>query len=276
MTTRIYIDSRERQNPERTTDSDVVYALPFPISVTAGSKAIIESVAIPNTINTIIEGVNDLFLLMERNQAGFSTIRELTLPPGYYNQHELAKRIATELNGAGRTISNGYGCTYDPEQSAFVIFGLLLLAPNEKFWIFTYDFVSSSGSSSSHPWITQGSYQVTGFVHGPSVEANPQNMFAKSPDVPQLDHTNQLFIKSTAFGAPSTSVGPSGAQNMCRRVIINSAHSEISVGRHFTTWDAISLNPGTLSSLDFRLCDYHGNIIDLNGHSWSMTVAIFK
>ena len=61
MTTRVYIDSRERQTPERTSDSDFAYALPNPINITEGSKAIIEAVAIPNTIDTIIEGVNDLF-----------------------------------------------------------------------------------------------------------------------------------------------------------------------------------------------------------------------
>ena len=47
MTTKLYIDSRERQNPEGTSDSDFVHALPFPINVTEGSKAIIESVAVP-------------------------------------------------------------------------------------------------------------------------------------------------------------------------------------------------------------------------------------
>ena len=69
MTTKLYIDSRERQNPDRTSDSDFVYALP-PINVTEGSRAIIESAAIPNTMNTIIEGVNDLFFLQSRHRTG--------------------------------------------------------------------------------------------------------------------------------------------------------------------------------------------------------------
>ena len=141
MATRIYIDSRERQNSDRTSDSDFVHALPSPINVTEGSKAIIEPVAIPNTISTIIERADDLFLLMERKQSGFSTIRDLALPQGFYSPSELATVIATVLNGSSRRITNGYGCTYDPERSAFIIVGLLLLARNEKFWIFIYDFV---------------------------------------------------------------------------------------------------------------------------------------
>ena len=71
------------QNTDRTSDSEFVYALPSVINVIEGSKAIIDSVAIPNTINTIIEGVNDLFVLAERNQNGILTIRDLTLPPGF-------------------------------------------------------------------------------------------------------------------------------------------------------------------------------------------------
>lgn len=275
MTTRIYIDTRERQNPDRTSDSDFVYALPFPINVTEGSKAIIESVAVPNTLSTILEGVNDLFVLIEQGQSGNTTIRELTLPPGYYSPFELAAVIATALNGGDRTIANGYGCTYVPDRSAFIMCCLLLLLPDEKLWILTYDWMSSHGDS-YHSWVKRDAYRVTVFVNGPPIMATPQTMFAESPDMPQLQHTNQLFVKSNTFGSPSTSVGPSGAHNICRRVVIDSAHNEISVDRHFTTWGAISLNPGTLSSLDFRLCDYHGNIVDLNGHAWSMTIAMFK
>ena len=133
MTTRIYIDSRERQNPDRTTNSDFAYALPTPINVTDGSKAMIEAVAIPNTINTIIEGVNDLFVLAERNQNGILTIRDLTLPPGYYSPSELAIVIAIALNGADKTLTNGYGCTFDFARNTFIIFGLLLIAPNANF-----------------------------------------------------------------------------------------------------------------------------------------------
>ena len=61
MTSKLFIDSRERQNPDRTSDSDFTYALPFPINVKEGSNMIIEYAAVPNTMNTILEGVNALF-----------------------------------------------------------------------------------------------------------------------------------------------------------------------------------------------------------------------
>ena len=275
MTTRLYVDSRERQNPDRTSESDFVYALPSPINIKEGSKAIIESAAVPNSMSTILEGVNDIFFLTEQDQNGNQMSRELTLLPGYYSPFELATVIANALNDSTNTIANGYGCTYVPERSVFRICGLMLLQPNEKFWILTQEFMSAHGGS-YHPWFKRGAYRVTGFVNGPPILATPQTSFAESPDVPQLQHTHQLFVKSNNFGAPCRSVGPSSAQNICKRVIVDSNHNEISVDRHFTTWDAISLNPGTISSLDFRLCDYYGNTIDLNGHSWSMTIAIFK
>ena len=42
-------------------NSNFIYVLPLPINVTEGSRAIIESVDVPNTMGTVIEGVNDLF-----------------------------------------------------------------------------------------------------------------------------------------------------------------------------------------------------------------------
>ena len=126
MTTRLYIDSRERQNPDRTSDSDFVYALPSPINIKEGSKAIIESVAVPNTMSTILEGVNDLFFLTEQDQSGNQTNRDFALPPGYYSPFELAAVIATALNGSDKTISKWVWMTYVPERGVFQISGLML------------------------------------------------------------------------------------------------------------------------------------------------------
>ena len=95
MTTKLFIDSRERQNPDRTSDSDFTYSLPFPINVKEGSKAILEYVAIPNTMNTILEGVNDLFFLIEQDRNGNQTSRQETLPPGHYSPDEFATTLET-------------------------------------------------------------------------------------------------------------------------------------------------------------------------------------
>ena len=100
-----------------------------------------------------------------------------------------------------------------------------------------------------------------------------QQWHARTP--PQLQYNTQLFLKSN-LGIPATSVGPRGAQNIIRRIVLDAPALGLVIDRHGTAFDAISIPPGTISSLRFTLCGFDGKAIDLNGLSWSFSITIFK
>lgn len=95
------------------------------------------------------------------------------------------------------------------------------------------------------------------------------------PNAPMLQFNTQLFLKSD-FGVPGSSVGPKGAQNIIRRIVLDAPPLGLVVDRHSTAFDAISIPPGTISSLRFTLCGFDGEAIDLNGLSWSFSITIVK
>ena len=63
-TYRIYVDSRDRQPG---TAEDFTYALPYTLNITERSLANIDAVVIPNSIQTVIPGVNDLIYFRENS-----------------------------------------------------------------------------------------------------------------------------------------------------------------------------------------------------------------
>ena len=66
-TYRIYVDSRDRQSG---TAEDFTYALPYTVNITEKSLANIDAVVIPNSIQTVIAGKNDLIYFRENTNLG--------------------------------------------------------------------------------------------------------------------------------------------------------------------------------------------------------------
>ena len=65
-TYRIYVDSRDRQSGSA---EDFTYALPYTLNITEKSLANIDAVVIPNNIQTVIAGKNDLIYFRENTPA---------------------------------------------------------------------------------------------------------------------------------------------------------------------------------------------------------------
>ena len=93
-TYRIYVDSRDRQSG---TAEDFTYALPYTLNVTEKSLANIDAVVIPNSIQTVIAGKNDLIYFRENNQLDKVYQKIARLNPGYYNIDTLGTEIARAM-----------------------------------------------------------------------------------------------------------------------------------------------------------------------------------
>ena len=97
-----------------------------------------------------------------------------------------------------------------------------------------------------------------------------------APGAPSLQYATQLFIK-TDLGVAAQSVGPRGNMSISRRVIVDVPTFALIVDRHSTSWDSFKIPANTtISSFTVQLCDYNGNVVDLNGQSWPFSISIFR
>ena len=97
-TYRIYVDSRDRKDG---TPESFEFQLPYSLAIREKSLANIDVVVVPNSIMTVIPGVNDLIYLREISQLQQVWNRTPRIAPGYYNVESLRVAIQTALSEGG-------------------------------------------------------------------------------------------------------------------------------------------------------------------------------
>ena len=135
-TYRIYVDSRDRRSGNATSFE---YALPYSLAIQEKSLANIDVVVIPNSIQQVIPGVNDLIYLREVDNLGHVFERTPRIAPGYYNVESLRLAIQTALiEGSafpgGSTVTK-YTATYDERLAIYKS-----KAFAQRFWVPIYYF----------------------------------------------------------------------------------------------------------------------------------------
>ena len=282
-TYRIYVDSRDRQSG---TAEDFTYALPYTVNITEKSLANIDAVVIPNSIQTVIPGKNDLIYFRENSQLDQSYQKIARLNPGYYNIESLATEIAramTEVSfmpGVGP--NPGYAVNYNSRLGRYE-FG----NPAQRFGFFFLIYsketqeIGAANNISTVPRIIEngnGAWRLLGLMTGPDilVVGDGDEIPGVAPNAPMLQYATQLFIK-TSLGISGRSVGAKGNMSISRRVILEAPQFALNVDRHATSWDSFQISAGTLiSTFTVTLTDYNNNVIDLNGQDWSFSITIFR
>ena len=115
LTYRIYVDSRDRKSGK---PESFEYALPYSLAIQQKSLANIDVVVVPNSIQTVIEGVNDIIYIRENSQLDQSWQRTPRIPPGYYNLDSLRLAIQDTLNN-GTFLPGEYTVTYNERIARF-------------------------------------------------------------------------------------------------------------------------------------------------------------
>ena len=274
-TYRIYVDSRDRRSGSPTSFE---YALPYSLAIQEKSLANIDVVVIPNSIQTVIEGVNDIIYIRENSNLALEKYRTSRIVPGYYNIDTLRQAIQDALDN-GSIMPQAYQVTYNQRLARFEF-----MNPSQRFGfrfvIYSKaDQLAGVNVASIPPIIENGNgaWRLWGGETGNSVVVdNPEQVPGTAPDAPNLQYATQLFIK-TDLGVAAQSVGPRGNMSISRRVVIDVPAFALVVDRHSTSWDSFQI-PGntTISSFTIQLCDYNGNVIDLNGQNWSFSISIFR
>ena len=88
----------ESRDSKDGTPESFEFQLPYSLAIREKSLASIGVVCVPNSIMTVIPGVNDLIYLTERSQIGQVWQRTPRIAPGYYNVESLREAIQTALS----------------------------------------------------------------------------------------------------------------------------------------------------------------------------------
>ena len=273
-TYRIYVDSRDRRSGSATSFE---YALPYSLAIQEKSLANIDVVVIPNSIQTVIEGVNDIIYMRERDNLGLSIDRTPKIAPGYYTIETLRVAIQDALNGPTKSIPGDYVVSFSERLVRFQ-FSHPGVRVGDSFWIYSKkDQLIPNVPAIPAIINNNGAWKLLGLESGNSVVVLTESMDpATAPEAPNLQYATQLFIK-TDLGVTAQSVGPKGNMSISRRVVVDVPTFGLVVDRHSTSWDSFTIVPNTtISSFTVQLCDYNGNAVDLNGQNWSFSISIFR
>lgn len=274
---KFFIDSRDRVSGK---NESFTWKLPITLDLESEHIGIIDCCLIPNTFMSVIQDYNDRIYVSETQPQSIPSYavqevhRIATLAPGHYNAQTLSVAVQSALNAAS-ILTNAYVVGFDTLSSKLTITNTL--DAGATFSILPRDYLKSHislwNSLSSTPVVAE-SLQDAGWVCGflgsePLVGPSTQG----DSTVNLATHHN-LFIRSN-IGIPGQCWGPGGASDIVRRVVMDSPVNSLTIDRHATNYDTIKISPQTLSALEFRLCDFQGNVVDLRGAPWSFSFCLY-
>jgi hypothetical protein len=238
---KLYVDSRYRSSG---THSDFSYSLQTSIEVPHGYVALIDSVSIPNVFLSVDENRNKLYVRLVAQ-----TDRILTLRSGMYNGITLAAELQAQLNTLGPEYGT-YTVTYETGtgQLTVAMAGLAFMSFLERDASRPYDCLEVIGVD---PIIGQS------FTDGVPVT------LAHHVDVVGV---RVLYLTSSNFGHYS-SLGPRGESDILRQIMVTEGNGSYIVDRLVNPFEFIECGGQQLQTLNFRLVDGSGRIVDMKGRS---------
>ena len=208
-TYRIYVDSRDRKNG---TPESFEFQLPYSLAIREKSLANIDVVVVPNSIQTVIPGVNDIIYLRETSNLNQVWERTARIAPGYYNVESLRLAIQSALTDGSHfptgTSSTTYTVTYDERLARY---RFKAVAQRFGFYYTIFSKYGQEVAASIAPVPIEngnGAWRLLGMVNGPSLTVdNTEEIPMPANDAPNLQYATQLFIK-TDLGVAARTVGP--------------------------------------------------------------------
>jgi hypothetical protein len=240
----------------------------------------VTQVILPPTMNNISSALQNNMLLVTENTVPVTTPRQytITFPNGNYNQTTFAAELVLLLNAgsAASGYAQTYNVTYDQVSGKYTIFMVGLPAG----FTFAFTFEDLMGTINEMLGFPNHTYNMfTVIATGPTlISANSIN-FAYPQAV--FLRTNKMKVDgnyNSSSGNPANGFEASrGATGDILKVIPISSNGFSSV-----IYDIFSGVPDQRldisnlinSTLEFRLTDQFGTLIDLNNYDWMMTLVV--
>jgi hypothetical protein len=247
---KLYIDSRFK-TAGSASHSDFTFQLPRSIELPAGTRAVVDSVQIPNVFQTVEPGRSTLYLSI--HQAGVEPVeRILVLVPGHYNAFSLAIHVKDQLNA----LSYGqWDVVYNEPTgrlSMTVTGGPLYVRLRGRDPALPNDALEVIGAG-------EGGIDIVNGV----AEIMPHHVDVVGVRV--------LFLASSNFGAYNC-LGPRGETDYIRQIMVNEGYSGYITDKLNHPGEYIDVGGAQLQSLKFRLVDGTGAVVDMKGRSIAFSI----
>jgi hypothetical protein len=267
---RIFVDSRHRQADSRST-TDFRVELPETITVDDNMCCVVTDVCIPVSWYTVETDVNDkLFVRVITTATNFADYI-ITFASRNYTRTELVDAINYEF--AQRSLP--LECDEDPfrniirivataiSNKQFMVFSNADLQTNflRETWKGTY--YSRSNPQSINDVIGNTDFKLKVYD---SVNIYEGGQFNAVPH-----HT--VYIVCPQLGTYK-SIGPQGERDILKKHVVMANPHEISFDTALNAEDFSNISKLSFKSLQFRLLDVYGNVLNMHGQNWSFTLII--
>jgi hypothetical protein len=247
---KLYIDSRFRA-PGSASHSDFTFQLPRSIELPAGTRAVVDSVQIPNVFPTVETSRSLLYLHV--TDVGVPSV-EVVVPliEGHYNAYSLTSHLQDQLNASGYGVwTVGYDETTGRLSLKVGGSGLVVrLLGRDK--IRPNDALDVIGADEG------GITLINGFT-----EILPHHI--------DIVGVRVLFLASPNFGAYNC-LGPRGESDYIRQIMVNEGFSGYITDKLNHPAEYIDVGGAQLQSLKFKLVDGKGEVVNMHGRSIAFSI----
>jgi hypothetical protein len=247
---KLYIDSRFRAAGSAN-HSDFTFQLPCSIELPAGTRAVVDSVQIPNVFQTVEAGRSLLYLSI--SHSGSAPV-EIVVPllVGHYNAFTLASHLQDQLNASGYgawtvVYIESTGVLRVTVAGSGLVVRLLGRDPKRP-----NDALEVIGAGEV------GIALVNGFP-----DLLPHHI--------DIAGVRVLFLASPNFGAYNC-LGPRGESDYIRQIMVNESFSGYITDKLNHPAEYIDCGGAQLQSLRFRLVDGNGAVVDMKGRSIAFSI----
>ena len=266
---RLYVDSRDRVTGSA---SNFAINLPESVVVTEETNATIDRVLIPHSWY-LIDDHNNRFYITEQTSDGIFH-RVVYLDHGNYDKGGLSFELMAKMN-QGRHVTGFYQAFYIPSTDRILVTNFY--PPGEALYVYTkfsllnFNDLSNWGARADD---LRGVFAQIGMLTGSTLyEGNSSPDPITFHNAPDLSETRtQLFIKGN-LGLPGVNHAHCGGDVM-RRVVVHSPRYTLIYDAAKTDHGKMRVGPGSYTVLWFKLVDYDGYEVDLQGGEWSFFCAI--
>jgi len=246
---KIFVDSRFK-TPKSASNSDFEYEIPQSVSLPDNTICYLDNIVIPNAWKTIDENNNKLYVRGTTSSGNNDAI--VGLAPNNYNTTTLRDELQKQLRVV---YGNNVNVTYDQ---------VLLKYSIKASDVITFRFFTDSELASG---VTFGqAYDKTDLRSANEVltifetqQANPY-----STGIVNLARYRNLCISCPTLSDYST-ISPSGNYNIVKKVPVTAGYGEIIYCNLQATHDHFDVSRMMLKSLDFKITDSYGRVVDLQG-----------
>lgn len=268
-TKKLYIDSRFRTLTS-VSNSDFSFEINDTLDLPEKCVAYIDDISLPVTWYNCDESNNKLYVRKILNGTSAGDII-VTLTPGQYNSDQFASEMQTQFRAS---IGSSFTVTYS------TLRGTITIKPNAvnlKFQLLTDQDIRSkfnnTWSGTSYDINNPRSFNETLRNTDGTTLIYDDNTPYTSGFIDILAGKHYLYLISSNLGS-YTSLGPKGERNIVKKIMVTQNYGYNTVeSASFSGDDYIDVSKQSLKTLQFKLQDAFGNVVNLNGSNFSFSVV---